>query len=65
MRQPGHYWVRLRKWSQEWNIGRYIPGTEPTGYSLSWEVMGTDETFNDSEFAEIGAFICSLTPEEK
>lgn len=60
MRRPGYYWVRVRN-DRPWIVGRYIPD-ESERHSVPWTIIASDDVFFGSEFAEIGPFICPLTP---
>lgn len=46
-REDGYYWVKI---NDEWTIGEYK--FNENGYC--WNLIGTDESFNDSNLEKIG-----------
>ena len=51
MREPGFYWVRF---DEDWTVGEYTPKYEDgEDCSRPWEVVASDECFEECVFAEI------------
>lgn len=58
MRESGYYWVR--EGGSGWEPAEWTSG--PIGGSMAWEsgfwtLLGSDERFDDSDFAEIGSVL--------
>ena len=52
MREKGFYWVKtnIRNYVEGWSIGFY----DPAARKYPWEVIGSDNIYDDTNILEVG-----------